>query len=48
MKFQEMKPLLRRCRNGWSCLGLGVEGNGSTPRGAYMDWLSEACLPPYI
>jgi hypothetical protein len=42
-----MKPRIRLCRNGWSCIGLGMEGNGRTPRAAYFDWLNEASLFPY-
>lgn len=42
------KPRIRATAHGWSCAGLGKEGCGRTPRGAYMDWLNEASLSPYI
>ncbi|AKJ28829.1 hypothetical protein [Caldimonas brevitalea] len=42
------KPRIRRTDNGWSCIGLGKEGNGRTPRGAYFDWLNEASFYPYF
>ena len=42
------KPKLTRSGRMWSCIGLGKEGNGATPKGAYMDWLNEASLYPYI
>ena len=43
-----IKPRLTKTAYGWSCQGLGKEGNSRTPRGAYMDWLNEAALPPYL
>lgn len=42
------KPRLRRTETGWSCIGLGHEGNGATPRGAWFDWLNEAGFYPYV
>lgn len=50
MKSDEMiiKPRIVRTASGWSCIGLGEEGNGRTPRGAYFDWLSESNFHPYI
>lgn len=41
------KPRMRPTPTGWSCVGLGCEGNGRTMRGAYYDWLNEAVLFPY-
>jgi len=43
-----IKPRIVRNALGWSCIGLGKEGNGRSPRDAYFDWLSEASLHPYI
>jgi hypothetical protein len=48
MGTQFVKPRIRKTPYGWSCVGLGKEGNGATPRGAYFDWLNEASLPPYL
>ncbi len=42
-----IKPRLQRTAYGWSCIGLGREGNGRTLRGAYFDWLNEAAMFPY-
>lgn len=41
------KPRIKPCANGWACVGLGKEGNGRTPRAAFLDWLNEAALYPY-
>jgi hypothetical protein len=46
MIFQ--KPRMRPTPYGWSCIGFGCEGNGSTMRGAYFDWLNEAGFYPYL
>ena len=43
-----VKPRLKRTSMGWSCIGLGKEGNGRTPRAAYYDWLNEASFFPYL
>lgn len=48
MVISLVKPRLKRDRYGWSCSGLGKEGCGRTPKAAYMDWLNEASLYPYI
>ena len=40
-------PELAEDAHGWSCSGLGKEGNGRTPRAAYFDWLNEASFFPY-
>ena len=42
------KPRIKRDGRGWSCAGLGKEGNGGTPRAAFLDWLNEARFYPYI
>jgi hypothetical protein len=41
-------PELREDLRGWSCTGLGKEGNGSTQVGAFFDWLNEASFHPYV
>lgn len=47
MTFETIKPRIRYEDGHWSCQGLGKEGHGRQPKGAYMDWLSEAGLFPY-
>lgn len=41
------KPRIRRDGLGYSCIGLGREGNGRTPKAAYFDWLNECRFYPY-
>ena len=41
------KPRIRKDTHGYSCTGLGKEGNGVSPRGAYNDWLNEVSFYPY-
>lgn len=43
-----IKPRIRLTPAGFSCIGLGKEGNGRTPRAAYFDWLNEARFFPYL
>lgn len=41
------KPRIVKTATGYSCVGLGREGNGLTARGAYFDWLNEISFYPY-